>query len=1134
MVRTPNAATKTPDPTRRRSTRGLPTPASTKRGTSSTSPTSAELDDFRADDEETDGLRTPVSMVGDTPARKRKVGDDSDASPSTVSLSDRPKKKLAVPVVTIPARRSKLGTEKTSSADNLTLDPASGRVIANKAVGDKGEQEDEEPVGRTSRAKAKEEAQPFNVGKYSSVSKKALSSLAHSDDELALTDNASSTPASSRGVARGRGRGRGKGRASTGPAVVDSEADLTSDVRPKRPRASLVKLEISDEEEGTASTAPSKGKGRARASRAKIEPIDDSADEDDSEDGNFAMGSDAEDKQLKKAIRASKKDVSTFNSTASSSEASSQAGTSRNKKGQALGGRASRGSLREAALKAATGRTGRKIKESPDDSESSGAESDFAPSELSQLTDYEAESGDEASDAGSEESVPLRRRGKATAKAAKGRRLDGQDEDEMPPDFEISDLHSIEDIRAYRREQARKHNETMKPIRKREAKLRDELGRKLTQGEKNYIRLSLHHKELVDVWGDLAAKIEPIKPVPMEAHPSLKLTLLPFQKESLYWMKKQEEGVWAGGMLADEMGMGKTIQTIALLLSEPRRKPSLVVAPVVALMQWKHEIETHAEGFTVCLWHGTGRMKSSELKKFDVVLVSYGTLEASFRRQQRGFKRGDKFIKEQSPMHEFEWFRVILDEAHNIKERSTNAAKAAFALKAKYRWCLSGTPLQNRVGELYSLVRFLGADPFSYYFCKKCDCKSLHWQFSDRRHCDQCKHKPMDHVSLWNSEILTPIARYGIEEGGPGQTAFKKLKILLDRMMLRRTKLERADDLGLPPRTIVVRRDFFSPQEKELYMSLFTNAKRQFNTYLDQGTVLNNYSNIFSLITRMRQMACHPDLVLKSKTSSLAQAVTEGTVCRLCNDTAEDAIVSACKHVFDRECIRQYLEVQQLRGHRPECPVCHIEISIDLEQEAMEIDEASSKKARQGILSRLNLDNWRSSSKLEALVEELEKLRRQDCTIKSLVFSQFVSFLDLIAFRLQRAGFTICRLEGGMTPQQRDATIQHFMNNTNVTVFLISLKAGGVALNLTEASMVFMMDSWWNPSVEYQAMDRIHRLGQKRPVKVVKLIVEDSIEDQIVQLQHKKLAMTEAALSKDPDAALGKLTVEDLGFLFKL
>lgn len=82
---------------------------------------------------------------------------------------------------------------------------------------------------------------------------------------------------------------------------------------------------------------------------------------------------------------------------------------------------------------------------------------------------------------------------------------------------------------------------------------------------------------------------------------------------------------------------------------------------------------------------------------------------------------------------------------------------------------------------------------------------------------------------------------------GPGVVAFKKLRILLDRVMLRRTKIERADDLGLPPRTVIVRRDYFSPEEKELYLSLFSDAKRQFNTYVDHGTVLNNYSNIFSL-----------------------------------------------------------------------------------------------------------------------------------------------------------------------------------------------------------------------------------------------------------------------------------------------
>ena len=132
-------------------------------------------------------------------------------------------------------------------------------------------------------------------------------------------------------------------------------------------------------------------------------------------------------------------------------------------------------------------------------------------------------------------------------------------------------------------------------------------------------------------------------------------------------------------------------------------------------------------------------------------------------------------------------------------------------------------------------------------------------------------------------------------------------------------------------------------------------------------------------------MACHPDLVLRGKTAKILPEAEEGHVCRLCNDQAEDAIMSQCKHVFDRECIRQYLEVQQTRGHRPECPVCHIEISIDLEAEAIDIATPGKGKARQGILSRLDLSKWRSSTKLEALVEELEKLRRDDSTTKSLV-----------------------------------------------------------------------------------------------------------------------------------------------------
>ncbi|KAH9938679.1 SNF2 family N-terminal domain-containing protein [Fomitopsis serialis] len=668
-------------------------------------------------------------------------------------------------------------------------------------------------------------------------------------------------------------------------------------------------------------------------------------------------------------------------------------------------------------------------------------------------------------------------------------------------------------------------------VKSEEQRMRYKLGRKLTYAEKSTIALQVHHPELKDVWGNLERRVAIVEPKKAKPPAGIKVTLLPFQEESLYWMREQEKGEWKGGMLADEMGMGKTIQMIALLASDAGVKPNLVIAPTVAIMQWRNEIETHTDSFKVLVWHGSSRDTNVKtLKSYDVVLTTYAVLESCFRKQENGFKRKGKIIKEKSPVHQVHWHRIILDEAHNIKERSTNTAKAAFELQGTFRWCLSGTPLQNRVGELYSLVRFLGGDPFSYYFCKSCPCKSLHWRFSDKRSCDDCGHSPMKHTCLWNNEILTPIQKNGMV--GPGETAFKKLKILLDRMMLRRTKLQRADDLGLPPRTVIVRRDYFSPEEKELYLSLFSDAKRQFNTYVDSGTVLNNYSNIFSLLTRMRQMACHPDLVLRSKSNAgtfLQDDQGEATVCRLCNEIAEDAIQAKCRHIYDRECIKQYLNTAI--EVNPACPVCHVPLTIDLDAPALDLEE--NAKPRQGILGRLELDKWRSSSKIEALIEELDNLRRQDCTTKSIVFSQFVNFLDLIAYRLQKAGFVVCRLEGTMSPQARDATIQHFMNNVHVTVFLVSLKAGGVALNLTEASRVFLMDSWWNPAVEYQAMDRIHRLGQHRPVEVVKLVVEDSIESKIVQLQEKKAAMVDATLSTD-DSAMGRLTPEDLGFLFRV
>lgn len=207
-----------------------------------------------------------------------------------------------------------------------------------------------------------------------------------------------------------------------------------------------------------------------------------------------------------------------------------------------------------------------------------------------------------------------------------------------------------------------------------------------------------------------------------------------------------------------------------------------------------------------------------------------------FRKQQHGFKRKGGLVKENSILHKIQFHRVILDEAHNIKDRSCSTAKAVFSLKTKYKLCLTGTPLQNRIGEFFSLLRFLEVDPFSYYFCRKCPCKSLHWKFSDNRTCDKCQHRPMDHCCWFNTELLKPIQKYG--NIGEGKAAFEKLRQILSHIMLRRTKVERADDLGLPPRIVRIRRDYFNEEELDLYDSIYGESRRKFDTYVAQGVVL--------------------------------------------------------------------------------------------------------------------------------------------------------------------------------------------------------------------------------------------------------------------------------------------------------
>jgi DNA repair protein RAD16 len=379
-------------------------------------------------------------------------------------------------------------------------------------------------------------------------------------------------------------------------------------------------------------------------------------------------------------------------------------------------------------------------------------------------------------------------------------------------------------------------------------------------------------------------------------------------------------------------------------------------------------------------------------------------------------------------------------------------------------------------------------------------------------------------------EILNPITN--ASDSASRKEAFQKLRLITERLMLRRLKRDNTASMELPPKEVIVHNEFFGPIERDFSQSIMGNSARKFDTYVSRGVMLNNYANIFGLLMQMRQCADHPDLILKRK----AEGGQNVLVCSICDEPAEEAIRSRCHHEFCRRCAKDYIKSFELEAEgvqtsaNPDCPRCHIPLAIDFDQPDIEQDE--EMVAKNSIINRIKMEDWTSSTKIEMLIYDLYKLRSKKQTHKSIVFSQFTSCLDLIDWRLRRAGFNTVKLDGSMTPAQRQKSVEYFMTNVDVEVFLVSLKAGGVALNLTEASRVFIVDPWWNPAAEWQSADRCHRIGQRRPCVITRLCIEDSVESRIIQLQAKKANMIAGTVDND-EVAMEKLSPEDMMFLFR-
>ncbi|KAF2760360.1 hypothetical protein EJ05DRAFT_282400 [Pseudovirgaria hyperparasitica] len=758
----------------------------------------------------------------------------------------------------------------------------------------------------------------------------------------------------------------------------------------------------------------------------------------------------------------------------------------------------------------------------------------------------------------------------------------------------------------------------------------------------------------------------------------LKVKLLPHQVAGVTWMLDKEAGVRKkngvlpkGGILADDMGLGKTIQSLALILQNPRpseeelskdpkrkiaqdvAKCTLVVAPLALIKQWESEIKTKIQSgyeLKVLVHHGPSRTKrAAELKKYDVVVTTYQIMASEHANSEadgKGIQTGCFGVN---------WYRIILDEAHTIKNRNAKMTQACYALRSHYRWCLTGTPMQNNLDELQSLIRFL-------------------------------RIKPYNEMVAWKDQITGPM------KNGRGGLAMKRLNFFLKAFMKRRTKdvlkeegalvpggkVKEGDDT---PKFKIVERKVeivvckLNGSERRFYDRLADRAESRLKEMM--GAEKQDYIGALVLLLRLRQACNHPELMtyslkrdkdalttgskpdnqsaqgstkddLDDLANMLGGLAVETKQCDVCQvDMSKDETASGAVRCTDcesdlkaqrRQHKKKKRDLKKSKKTPEDCTGNDIAGSED-EDEAEDAAVSKSSGAKTNRRRRVVTDSDDDDDEGEWIVPESDRqkidlgkaggtddedaegggdtlgsvdsvsdesgeeddsfisqdsaikhkahtaneeeasdnqsgsedddndssttddsdesvvayqgkksmhieasskirellaiLHRESPSHKVIVFSQFTSMLDLIEPFLRRDRFNFARYDGGMRNDLREASLEKLRNDERTRVLLCSLKCGSLGLNLTAASRVVIVEPFWNPFVEEQAIDRVHRLNQTVDVLVYRLTVDKTVEERIIELQESKRKLAAAAIEGGSKKGINKLDMKDIMNLFR-
>lgn len=596
----------------------------------------------------------------------------------------------------------------------------------------------------------------------------------------------------------------------------------------------------------------------------------------------------------------------------------------------------------------------------------------------------------------------------------------------------------------------------------------------------------------------------------------LKVNLLDHQVHSLRFFVKREtlpNKLIRGGLLCDDMGLGKTIQMISLIIANratgltkledikraywmdhtlkldqkdynkhidfkkglQKVKTTLVVCPASLITQWYQEI-TEKSNLTCYQYHGSNRIRDIlKLAKFDVVITSYQTCMADFNVSE-------------SPLYKCYWWRIILDEAHKVKNTSSKTAIACFNLKSLRRWCLTGTPVQNNVGELWSLLHFLRINKY--------------WE-----------------RSIWDVEIGKNMHVVDPEKG------FFKLEKVLDQCMIRRKKNVLKKQFKLPPKKY---HRVFMDQiglEKKIYKNLegkiidkiindelvddnFNSGVLKLKAPLMKGNSANGKNNsymaVFVYLLRLRQACSHWRILFWFK-----------------ND---DKI-----HPDFKTILPDYVDKQVKEENKPET-IAKVDDSLSaLTKQIMNLNikeeggkEHENEKERRIVLSdtHKNLDSSDSSLMTSVKVKKVLNILQKNPKRKTIIFSEFTQMLKILAVVLARNHFECLVYDGSLNKKEKQEVLDKMKNESRFTVLLCSLRCGSLGLNLTFCSQIILYEPFWNPAVSAQAIDRVYRIGQKSEVDVWEFFVNDSVESRIHTLQEKKKKIAKAVTDKDTDAIM--------------